>query len=107
MASHTVVSSDAAVTDARFDATGWEWVKFKCHGLGAAETATVKVSDGIGGWTELRDIDGNIINFTGSGGTPASRKMFTVDGGEIFQFSYSDPAATVTITAVEGRGINS
>lgn len=107
MASERVVSSDAAVTDAQYNACPYEWVSFVCVGLGAAETVDIKVPSGANTWIALRDIEGNAITFTGSGGTPANRNMITVDGGRMFQFSFSDPAAAVTITAVTGRGINS
>lgn len=102
-----VVQSVATAINSTFDTGAYQWVTFKCMGLGAAETVDIKVSDGASNWMVFRDLEGNAITFTGSGGSPANRNQLTVDGGQIFQFSSLAPAGTVTITAVQGPGINS
>lgn len=102
---YTVVSTTAAIS-ATFDTGTWETVTFVCSGLGAAETVDVKIQDGASSYTELRQLDGTAVVFTGSGGSPANVTQFTMEGGPIVQFTGNDPAGTVTITAYTGRGIN-
>ncbi len=100
------LQSDSNAISCTFDTGPYEWVLFTCNGLGAAETVDVKIQDGASSYQVLRQLDGTAVVFTGSGGSPANVSQFTMDGGPVVQFTGSDPAGTVSITAYPGPGVN-
>ena len=102
----TVVSSDAAFAVVH-DSSAYDECTYKCAGLGAAETVVVKVQVGSAGYQVAYQYDpagatNNAIAFTGSGGTPPNVSQMVLRGDN-YEFSTTDPAAVVTVSAKPGR----
>lgn len=100
---YTVTNGSVLATH---DSNNYEAVSYVCKGLGAAESITIEFGFGSS-WETLRDIDGNAITFTGSGGSPANRNSFVLDPAGLNLRFTGTVAGTIELAAIAGRGVNS